>query len=134
MARPKISLQNLIDRFQLSQGQLEEEVSEEHLRKISRIIADHQIVGPELGLTPQEMTTISSNYVNNQELQKQEVLRKWKQEFVWNATYRNLIEAFLKCGRADHARDVCKLLTESTQVLAWSKGYGCAMTFFCCFH
>lgn len=113
MAGSEISLQDLIERFPLSLGQLDKEISEEHLRAISRIIADHEIVGYELGVTLAEMATISSNHVNNQELQKVEVLRKWKQKCIWNATYRKLIEVFLKCGRADHARDVCELLTES---------------------
>ena len=112
MAGCEISLQDVIDRFHLPQYLLDKEVSEEHLRKISRIIAHHEIVGPELGLTSQEMTTISSD-VNKQELQKIEMLKKWKQKYIWNATYRKLIEAFLNCGRADHARDVCELLTKS---------------------
>ena len=112
MAGREISLQDLIYRFHLPQYLLDKEVSEEHLRKISRIIAHHEIVGPELGLTSQEMTTISSD-VNKQELQKIEMLKKWKQKYIWNATYRKLIEAFLNCGRADHARDVCELLTKS---------------------
>jgi len=113
MAGRKISLQDLIHRLHLSQDLLEKELSEEHLREVSRIIADHEIVGPELGLTLQEMTTISSNNVNKQEVQKMEMLRKWKQKCIWNATYGKLIEAFLNCGRADHACDVCELLTKS---------------------
>lgn len=109
-----ISFKDLIDRFKLSQGLLDKEVSEEHLRKTSRIIADHEIIGLELGLTPQDMTTISSNNVKKQELQKLEMLGKWKQRYLWKATYRKLIEAFLMCGRADHAQDMCIMLTEST--------------------
>ena len=53
MARPGISLQDLVDTFHLSQDQLDREVSEgteEHLREVARIIDDHEIVGYELGL------------------------------------------------------------------------------------
>ena len=110
MAGAGISLQDLSVRFQLSQALLDEEVSEEHLRETSRIIEDHEIIGPELGLTTQEMTAICSS---SQGLQRLKMLNKWKQKCVWNATYRQLIEAFLKCGRGDHARDLCQLLTQS---------------------
>ena len=112
MAGPIISLEDLIDKFQLSQKLLGKEVSEEHLKEVSRIIDDHEIVGPELGLTQQEMTAISRDGKTH-DLQKVAVLRKWKQKFSWKATFRVLIEALLKCNRADHARQVCELLAQS---------------------
>ena len=111
MAAPVISLEDLIARFQLSR-QLDMEIREEHLGEVSRIIDNHQIVGPELGLFQQEMTAICSD-VNGVELQKIEMLRIWKQKYLWRATYRKLIEAFLRCSRGDHARKVCELLTQS---------------------
>ena len=109
---PAISLQDLIERFQLSPHQLDTELSEGHLGEVSRIIDNHHIVGPELGLSRQEMTTISSD-VHGMELQKIEMLRVWKRKCVWRATYRILIEAFLRCNRGDYARKVCELLTQS---------------------
>ena len=112
MAGPGISLQNLIDRFHLSPDWLDREVSEEHLREVSRVIDEHEIVGPELGLSDQEMTTISSD-VKKHDVRKMEMLKKWKRKHLWKATYRKLIEALLKCSRADHAQDVCKLLVQS---------------------
>lgn len=99
MAGPGISLQDLMERYHLFQYQLDQEVSDDHLKEMSRIIDDRESVGLVLGLTPQEMTEI--------------VLTKWKQKFVWKATYHTLIEALLKCSRADHAQDVCVLLASS---------------------
>ena len=46
MARSGILMQELKDKFHLSQAQLDAEISDEHLRETSRIIADHRILGP----------------------------------------------------------------------------------------
>ena len=117
-----LSLQDLIVKNGLSPHQLDQEVSEEHLRDVSRIIADHEIVGAELGLTTADATAIVSD-ARTQELQKMEMLKKWKQRFAWKATYRQLIEALLKCGRGDNAQNVCELLVQSKHNIAWSYGY-----------
>lgn len=77
MARPRISLQDLKKKFQLSDQQLDKELSEEHLREASRIIDEHEALGPELGLTPAEITAISRDG-KTQELQNAAMLRKWK--------------------------------------------------------
>ena len=106
-----ISLGNLIERFQLSDKQLDASLGEEQLREASRIIDDHEILGPELGLTPAEMTAISSE--KTLQLQRSAVLRKWKQKFAWKANYRTLIEALLKCSRADLAQEVSEWLAQS---------------------
>lgn len=53
MTGPIISLEDLIDKFQLCEKLLGKEVSEEHLKEVSRFIDDHE------RLTQQEMTAIS---------------------------------------------------------------------------
>ena len=111
MAGSGISLQELKDKLHVSQDQLDAEISDEHLRKASRMIADHKILGPELGLTSGEMIDI--NQQQSPELQRSAMLSKWKQKLAWKTNYRTLIEALLRCSRADGARDVCKLLTQS---------------------
>lgn len=107
-----ISLQDLIHRFHLSQDLLDKEVSDKHVREASRIIDDHKILGSELGLTTSEMTAINEN-AKTHELQKEAMLTKWKQKFLWKATYRALLNALLSCSRANHARELCKLLAQS---------------------
>ena len=111
MAKP-ISLQDLVDKCHLSPRQLDKEVSEEHLRDVSRIIADHEIVGPELGLSGAEMVAVNADARTHQ-LKKMEMLKTWNQKFAWNATYRRLIEALLNCHRVDSAYKVCELLAPS---------------------
>ena len=107
-----LSLQDLIHRGRLSQDLLHQEVSDMYLRELSRIIDNHEVVGPELGLTSAEMTDIKRD-VRTHELQKLAMLRRWKQKFAPKATYGALIEALLKCSRADLARRVCELLVQS---------------------
>ena len=109
MAESRISVEELREKYTLSQDLLDQEVSEEHLKEVSRIIEDPEIVGPELGLTPQEMTTVSSD-ARNKELQRTAMLTKWNQTHGYKATYEKLIKALLKCHRADHAQRVCELL------------------------
>ena len=114
MAGPGISLQDLIEKFQLPHDQLDKEISDEHLREVSRIIDNHEIVCSKLGLTCTmlEMTEASAD-VNKQELQRMEMLRRWKEKCTQKATYRKLIEVLLECSRADQAQEVCKLLAQS---------------------
>lgn len=107
-----ISLQDLTAKFPPSQDRLDEEVSEEHLRVMSRIIVDHETVGLELGLTVPELAEINHD-ATTLERQKMYMLRKWKQKFALKATYRQLIEALLRCCRGEDAQNVCKLLAQS---------------------
>lgn len=113
MAEPGTTLQNLIERYQLSSDLLDKEISDEHLRKASRIIDDHEIVGFELELNESEMAAINQD-AHTQERQRVAMLRKWKQKNAWNATYKKFIVALLNCDRRSIARDVCELLTQST--------------------
>lgn len=105
-------MHDLIDEFELHDYHLDEELNEDHLTEVSRIIDDHEVVGPELGLTEQEMVAINQE-ASTQEYKKEAVFKKWKQKFSQGATYRTLIEALLRCSRTDCARDVCKLLAQS---------------------
>lgn len=105
-------MQDLTERHLSSQFLLDNELSEEHLREVSRIIDDHAIVGSELGLTDPEITAISSD-ASTQESKRKEMLKKWKQKNAFKATYRLLIEALLRSSRADNAQVVCELLTKS---------------------
>jgi len=112
MTSTGITLHDLTDECELQSQDLEKEISEKHLRDVSRIIDDHEIVGFELELTQQEINDITQDG-RTQELRRLKMLKKWKQ------TYRKLIDALLKCHRGDAARDVCELLSQS------KRGYKC---------
>ena len=101
--------QDLYDRFRISEHALNGELSEEHLQEVSHFI-DHNTLGPELGLTSQDMKDINLDE-RAEDLRRAATLRKWKEVYAFNATYRKLIEALLKCRKADQAVKVCELLT-----------------------
>ena len=107
MAGPGISLQDLQERYQLSETLLDAEISEEHLEDAARIVTDHEILGTALGLASAEVGQ------GKRPILRLEMLRRWKQKFAWKATYRVLIEALLKWDRADYARDISVLLAQS---------------------
>ena len=93
------------------------------LREVSIIIDDHEVVGPELGLTEAEITAINCDG-STEDHRKLEMLQIWKRKYSCEATYRVFIEALLKCSRADHAQRVCELLAESKCYdITWSYGY-----------
>ena len=104
----EITLQDLIGRFHLSDELLGSNPSDEYLWNVSKIIDDHEVLGHELGIPLPEMSVIASE--KNVQLQRSAMLRKWKQRSAWKATYRKLIEAFLKCSRADLAQKACEML------------------------
>ena len=108
MAGPGISLQDLQERYQLSETLLDAEVSEEHLEDTARIVGDHEILSTALGLASAEV-----GQGKRPEILRLEMLRRWKQKLVWKATYRVLTEALLKWDRADYARDIVVLLAQS---------------------
>lgn len=114
MAGFAISLQELQDRFHLSQAQLDAEVMVDDLAEVSSNIADHEMLGPTLGLKADDMAAIHEK--NSQDIQRLTVLTKWKQRFVWKATYRVLIEALLRRGRADCAQNMCEMLAQSKYI------------------
>ena len=54
-----ISLQDVKEKFELLDEQLHTSLSDEHLREASKIIADHETLGQELGITGAEMAVIN---------------------------------------------------------------------------
>ena len=78
----------------------------------SRIIDYHKLVGYQLGLSEAEMTAINVNE-REQELRRVVMLKRWKQKYAQEATYKKLIEALLSCRRAQQATELCKLLAQS---------------------
>ena len=106
----RISLQELTEKYRLLEKTLDTPFSNENLKKVSRIIEDHKVLAREL-LTPAEIEDIKQE--PSQQLQRLAMLEKWKQISGFKATIRELIEALLRCSRADLAQKVCELLTQS---------------------
>lgn len=103
------TLEDLLARFKISERQLKDKLSDEHLPAIARLI-NHEVVGPELGLTQQEMEAIQADG-KREEVRRLNTLRKWREKYSFNATYEELLKALLKCQMAEQAEKVCFVLS-----------------------
>ena len=110
-----VTLEELVKKVGVAPEALHERCSDDHLRSIS-LFLDWRSVAPHLGLSETEREEIESDGKKHSG-KKLKTLEKWKSKFVFQATYRRLIEVLLTIGRADHAEEVCKLLPKGIKCL-----------------
>ena len=103
-----ITLDDCIEHFDLTAEDLDAKCSDEHILDVSRFL-DWKGVARYLKLTDSEVGAVDSDGKDEQD-KRHKTLQKWMNKFAFKATYRNLIQALLYSGRADHAEEVCKLL------------------------
>ena len=88
-------------------GDLDEQLTELRLARVSRSLSEWQLKGTALGLTEGEIEDIREDHKNSNEMQKVAMLRKWAKINGPQATLRNLIEVSCQNGLEKFARDVC---------------------------
>ena len=88
-------------------GDLDEQLMELRLARISRSLSEWQLKGTVLGLTEGEKEDIREDHNNSNEMQKVAMLRRWAKINGPQATLRNLIEASCQNGVEKFARNVC---------------------------
>ena len=103
-----ITLDDCIEHFDLAAEVLDAKCSDEHILDVSRFL-DWRGVARYLKLSDSEVGAVDSDGRDEQD-KRRKTLQNWKSKFAFKATYRNLIQALLDSGRADHAEEVCKLL------------------------
>ena len=91
---------------------LDQPCKDEHLCEIALSITDWQSIAPFLGLTEVEESDIKKNY-DNTLTQKIKMLRKWREKFGRQATYRKLARVFTKLNHADLVEEVCDLIWQA---------------------
>ena len=90
---------------------IDSECSDVDIRDFADFCDPWRQVGLHLGLTNGQLNAIDEDN-RTVSLKRLGVLQKWKEMFVFKATYRVLIEALLKCGKADTALRVCNTLAQ----------------------
>ena len=90
---------------------IDSECSDVDIRDFADFCDPWRQVGLHLGLTKGQLNAIDEDN-RTVSLKRLGVLQKWKEMFVFKATYRVLIEALLKCGKADTALQVCNTLAQ----------------------
>ena len=113
-----VTLEELIAHVGISADELNKPCSDEHITYISLFLTNWQAVAPLLGLTETDEEDVKEEGEKTQD-KRYKTLRKWKNRNLFKATYRVLVDVFLKLGRADLAEKVCRLLVnEGTYKLA----------------
>ena len=97
-----VTLEDLVKHFDLSDESLNRECTDEHITDLSQYL-DWKILASYLELTEPEVDEVDSDGKNEQE-KRLKALQKWKRKSAFKATYKKLIQALLKSGRADHAQ------------------------------
>ena len=108
-------LEELCKRFELSNDDIDKEVSGDHILEIYSQLENWKEVAAHLGLTQEDVEAIEGRAGLNEKLMKLYMLQEWKRKnkIKGAATYRVLLEALLKCDCANTVVKVCELLSSS---------------------
>ena len=106
-----ITFEELIAYVAISADELNKPCSDKHIASISLFLANWQTVAPLLGLTETDEEDIEEEGKKTQD-KRYKTLRRWKNKNLFKATYRVIVNVFLKLGRADLAAKVCRLLVD----------------------
>ena len=112
MASRRPQIPDLIKRFKITEEQLEDECSDQHLEILSR--SDKFVTGwkdwaKPLGLSDKQIKDIDGMSLDGAG-KAQKALSIWQDVHDFMATYKKLAETFLGGGNARLAGEVCKLL------------------------
>ena len=104
-----ITFEELVAKVGISADELNKQCSDEHIASISLFLDNWHIIAPHLGLTETDREDVEDVEKKTQE-KRHKTLWKWKARNSFKATYRVLVDVFLKLSRDDLAEKVCKLL------------------------
>ena len=105
-----VSFEELITHVKLSADKLDKQCSDEHITSISLFLTNWQTVAPHLGLTETDEEDVED--AKRTQDKRYRTLRTWKAKNSFKATYKVLVDVFLKIGRADLAEKVCRFLVD----------------------
>ena len=105
-------LRELCKSFELSNDDIEKQVSDEHILEIYPQLENWKRAAAHLGLTQAHVQAIESGARPDEELMRLYMLQEWKKGNKINetATYQVLLKALLDCSCINSAVKVCLLL------------------------
>ena len=118
-----VTFEELIAYVGISADKLNKSCSDEHITSISLFLTNWQTVAPLLGLTETDEEDVEEEGKKTQD-KRYKTLRRWKDKNLFKATYRVLVDVFLKLGKANLAEKVCKLLVDEGMYKISNKGHG----------
>ena len=104
----------LCKRFELSNDDINKEVSDEHILEIYPQLENWRLVAVHLGLTQADVQAIEGRAtLGGETLMRVYMLQEWKKKkrLDGTATYQVLLEALIKCNCSTSALQVCELLS-----------------------
>ena len=103
----------LCKRFELSDDDINKEVSDDHILEIYPQLEKWKRVAAHLGLTQADVQAIEGRARPDEELMRLYMLQEWKakKKFDGTVTYQVLLKALIKCNCAESATQVCELLS-----------------------
>ena len=107
-------LVELCKRFELSNDDINKEVSDDHILEIYPQLENWRLVAVHLGLTQADVQAIVSQAtLGGETLMRVYMLQEWKKKkrLDGTATYQVLLKALIKCNCSESALQVCKLLS-----------------------
>ena len=104
-----ITLEELLEEVGVCPEELNESISDDHLREIGIFLTSWRKVAAYLELSESDLDAIEREEKDEQ-MKKLKALQKWKGKFGFKATYRKLVEILLSLAMADVAEKVCRLL------------------------
>ena len=104
-----LTAEDIAEASSVPKAKFDEECSKEHINEISLFLTSWRTLAPHLNLEDTDIEEIEQDGKTEQE-KKLKTLQKWKERFIFRATYKVLMEVLLKLGKADHTRKVCHLL------------------------
>ena len=104
-----VTLDELLKKVGITPEQLNETCTNDHLHDIALFLKSWRTLAPHLQLSSNDVEAVDEDAHSAKE-RRQKFLESWKAKFAFTATYRVLVEAFLKIGNADQAEEVCRLL------------------------
>ena len=109
--RPMLS--QILRHKKLSFHQIECPCTKEHLIEIASRLTGWENVASFLGLSVTHEEDIREKYHKNARKQTEAMLLMWRDEYGETATYRVLMEAFLKVGKASLVETTCDIFKSS---------------------
>lgn len=106
------TLEDIAQNAGVSLKYLNNQISDEHVLEFAKYCAPYDEVGPYLGLSDDVIDAIGADK-SKEELKRRETLKKWKEQYAMNATYRKFIKALLSCRKASRASEVCRVLQKA---------------------
>ena len=106
-----VTFEELIGYVGISAEKLNKPCSDEHIASISLFLTNWQTVAPHLGLTETDEEDVEEEGKKTQDM-RYKTLRRWKDKNLFKATYRVLVDVFLKLGKTSLAEKVCRLLVD----------------------